>query len=185
MSISVRHKSTLPQSIHKHQPNAQIIDVTSKAEQPWVRFSPFYPLGDIPVPFSPQRTSQSVEGIWQALKVFQSCDVDPQKLDITSMKGLKRTVRRLGPVLGHRKGLQGTELLPYLEARKQIYLPTYRWILEHKLQKEVEQLRALAQQHDIVLLDYETNQDINDPRKPLSHAGLIKHYLEGTWPDAA
>ncbi len=182
MTVFIRHKSTNPASILKRLPNAQIIDVTSKGESPWVRFSPFYPLGDIPVPFSAGHTSQSVEGIWQALKVFEHCDIDPHKLTITDMKGLKRTVRSFGAVLGHRKGLHGNELFPYIEARRSIYLPTYRWALDHKLQKEVAALLDIMQHHDLVLLDYETNEDIDDPRKPLSHAGLIKRYLENTWP---
>lgn len=182
MPVFVRHKSTNPASILKRLPNAKIVDVTSKGEAPWVRFSPFYPLGNIPVPFSTGCESQSVEGIWQALKVFDQCDVDPLKLDITNMKGLKRTVRSFGAVRGHRKGLHGTDLLPYLEARRAIYLPTYRWVLDHRLQEEVAALREIMQTHDLVLLDYETNEDIDDPRKPLSHAGLIKRYLENTWP---
>jgi hypothetical protein len=32
--------------------NAPLLDVTSRGPQPWVRFSPFYPHGSIPVPFS-------------------------------------------------------------------------------------------------------------------------------------
>jgi hypothetical protein len=31
-------------------------------------------------------------------------------------------------------------------------------------------------------LDYNTNQDVNDPSKPLSHAFLIKAYIEGLYP---
>jgi hypothetical protein len=34
----------------------------------------------------------------------------------------------------------------------------------------------------VVLLDYETNSDIEDLTKPLSHASLVKRHLEGTWP---
>ncbi|WP_371864911.1 DUF6939 family protein [Dictyobacter aurantiacus] len=30
---------------------------------------------------------------------------------------------------------------------------------------------------NVVLLDYETNSDPNDSRKPLSHASLIIHHL--------
>ena len=77
--------------------------MTSKADEPWVRFSPFWPHGNIPVPFSEGVVGTCVEGIWQALKVFESEDVDASKLHVTNMKGLKRTVRRLGGVLGHRK----------------------------------------------------------------------------------
>lgn len=41
-----------------------------------------------------------------------------------------------------------------------------------------------VEQFNIVLLDYETNADIDDLSRPLSHASLIKQYLEGTWPCA-
>lgn len=34
----------------------------------------------------------------------------------------------------------------------------------------------------IVLLDYETNGDIDDLSKPLSHASLVKAYCENAWP---
>jgi len=46
------------------------------------------------------------------------------------------------------------------------------------LQAEIAELRALAETQNIVLLDYETNTDIDNLSKPLSHAGLIKRYLE-------
>src|SRR5690606_20261012 len=66
----------------------------------------------------------------------------PSKLEITTMKGLKRTVRRYGPVQGHRTGLHGDRLLPYETARRQIYLPTYRWVLENRVADLIEQLRT-------------------------------------------
>jgi hypothetical protein len=33
-----------------------------------------------------------------------------------------------------------------------------------------------------VLLDYETNADVFDAASPLSHAQLVKAYLENRWP---
>ncbi|MFS8102268.1 hypothetical protein LFM09_34600 [Lentzea alba] len=158
------------------RPDAVVIDVTSRGPEPWVRFSPFYPHGAIPVPLSPGVTSESVEGVWQALKVFESADVDPSKLTVTSMKGLKRTVRRFGPVRGHRAGLTGDHLLDYRTARHEIYLPTYRWVLENRLQDLVSRLRDLAESADVVLLDYTTNGDPDDLKTPLSHAALIADY---------
>lgn len=159
-------------------PNALVLDVTSRGPEPWVRFSPFYPHGGIPVPMTPGVTSQSVEGIWQALKVFERADVDPGKLGITTMRDLKRTSRRFGRVLGHRAGLEGTELLPYREARERIYLPSYRWVLEHRLTGLVEELRALCRAGEVVLLDYTVNGDVADESRPLSHAALIVQYAE-------
>ena len=122
-NIEVASRRLKEATLSKRYPDASIIDVTSKADEPWIRFSPFFPHGGIPVPLTEDRIAQCVEGIWQALKVFESTDVDPSTLDNNRMKGIKRTVRRFGKCLGHRNGLSGTELLGYLDARRQIYLP--------------------------------------------------------------
>ncbi|MQS15867.1 hypothetical protein F7Q99_27305 [Streptomyces kaniharaensis] len=180
MSIRVASRRRAMTSLTTAFPGAEIIDVTSRASEPWVRLSPFYPHGGIPVPYCDGVTSQSVEGIWQALKVFQESDVDPAKLRIPTMKGLKRTVRRHGPVQGHRTGLHGDQLLPYETARRRIYLPAYRWVLEHRVADLVDRLRD---KKDVVLLDYTTNGDVTDPASPLSHAALIQLHIEGRWPD--
>lgn len=159
-----------------------LLDVTSRAAQPWVRLSPFYPHGDIPVPLTPGVVSASVEGIWQALKVFEQVGVDPAKLRLTTMSGIKRTVRRFGPVLGHRDGLHGETLLDYETARRRIYLPAYRWVLENSAAEQVEELRRLAAEREVVLLDYTTNGTLSDTSSPLSHAALIAHHIGGSWP---
>ncbi|MFE4512945.1 DUF6939 family protein [Kitasatospora sp. NPDC056783] len=179
MPIRIASRRRAMASLTAAFPGAEIIDVTSKAPEPWVRLSPFYPHGGIPVPYSDGTTSQSVEGIWQALKVFEDADVDTSKLGVTTMKGLKRTVRRYGPVRGHRTGLHGEQLLSYGTARRRIYLPAYRWVLEHRVADLVELLRGKG---DVVLLDYTTNGDVTDPATPLSHAALIQLYIEGRWP---
>ncbi len=167
------------QKIQQRYGDIHILDVTSSGPEPWVRFSPFYPHGSIPVPFSPGHLSASVEGIWQGLKVFEFMDVDPSKFVITTMKGLKRSARKYGKVLGHRAGVTGDRLLSYVEARHAIYLPSYRWVLEHRLEALLTELRCLEAERPVVLLDYETNSDLEDVSRPLSHAGLIKRYLEG------
>ncbi|MEV4275646.1 hypothetical protein AB0J56_07415 [Actinoplanes xinjiangensis] len=133
------------------------------------------------MPLTPGAVAASVEGIWQALKVFGDADVDPAKLSVTSMTGLKRTVRRFGPVRGHRAGLHGETLLDYPTARRQIYLPAYRWVLEHRLPDLVDRLRELAGS-GVVLLDYTTNGDPADTSSPLSHAALLARHLTGRWP---
>jgi hypothetical protein len=164
--------------------NAKIVDVTSKATTSLIKLSPFYPHGDIPIPFSENRTAKSVEGIWQALKVFESNDIDEAKFTNDTMKDIKRTVRKYGKPLGHRKGVNGSDLLNYIDARIQIYLPSYLWVLENKVSEIVERLKEASQKEDIVLLDYETNCDILNPKKPLSHAFLVKAYVEGHYPKA-
>lgn len=180
--ITVESRRRKLANVEQANPNARIIDVTSKADEPWVRFSPFYPHGDIPVPNSTDVLSQSVEGIWQALKVFESEGMDLAKLDVTNMKGIKRSVRTRGRVLGHQFGTDSDELLDYQTARIQIYLPTYRYVLENCLSAEVDELRSILESQPVVLLDYETNSDISDLRKPLSHASLVAAFINDQWP---
>ena len=181
--IIIESKRKKLATILKQYPGAIPADVTSTATDGLVKLSPFYPHGGIPVPFSEGFTATCVEAIWQGLKVFESCDVDIQMFKNDTMKNIKRTVRRFGKPLGHRKGVYGTELLGYIEARKQIYIPTYKWVLENKVANIIERLRTASNEgKTIILLDYDTNADVENAKKPLSHASLIKAYVEGTYP---
>ena len=180
--IIIESKRKKAATILKKYPDAILADVTSGAKDGLVKLSPFYPHGGIPVPFSEGYTATCVEAIWQGLKVFEGEDVDIQMFYNDTMKNIKRTVRRLGKPLGHRKGVNGTELLGYIEARKQIYIPAYRWVLENKVASIIERLREASKTKAIVLLDYDTNSDVENVKKPLSHASLIKAYAEGIYP---
>lgn len=180
--IIIESKRKKAATILKQYPDAILADVTSSAKDGLVKLSPFYPHGGIPVPFSEGYTATCVEAIWQGLKVFERCDVDKSLFTNNTMKGLKRTVRKYGKPLGHRKGVNGTELLSYIEARKQIYIPTYKWVLENKVAHIIERLREASKIKTIVLLDYDTNADVENAKKPLSHASLIKAYVEGIYP---
>lgn len=180
--IIIESKRKKPETILKQYPDAILADVTSGAKDGLVKLSPFYPHGGIPVPFSEGYTATCVEAIWQGLKVFEGCDVDVQMFQNDTMKNIKRTVRRFGKPLGHRKGVHGTELLGYIEARKLIYIPTYKWVLENKVAFIIDRLREASKTKTIVLLDYDTNADVENAKKPLSHASLIKAYVEGVYP---
>jgi len=178
MPFLVKSRRASVEKLLAQYPGASVVDVTSRGPEPWVRFSPFYPHAGIPVPSSPGHTAMSVEGIWQGLKVFEKADLDPATLQIVTMKGIKRTVRTFGKVIGHRAGHAGDRLLPYAEARRAIYVPTYRWVLEHKLAAEVAALRKLGEGgRTFLLLDYETNCDVGDLSRPLSHASLVAAVL--------
>ena len=170
-------------TLMKLYPEAKFIDVTSKSKNQYVRLSPFYPHGSIPVPFSDNQFSYSVEGIWQGLKVFKSEDVDISKFSNNTMSNLKRTIKKLGLPLGHRKGINGQDLLDYVTARKLIYAPTYYWMLENKAKNEIDELINIAISTDLVLLDFDTNSDFENFKKPLSHASLIKKYIELKHPE--
>ena len=180
--IIIESKRKKIENILKKYPDAVVADVTSQAKDGLVRLSPFYPHGDIPVPFSEGYTAACVEGVWQGLKVFEDEDIDISMFSNDTMKNIKRTVRKHGCVLGHRKGVYGTEILGYMEAKHQIYIPTYRWMLEHKAMDIIERLRKASETKTIVLLDYNTCCDVDDEIKPLSHAYLVKAYAEGLYP---
>ncbi len=180
--IIIESKRKKPESILKKYPGAILADVTSSAKDGLVKLSPFYPHGGIPVPFTEGMTATCVEAIWQGLKVFEGADVDVSLFKNNTMKNLKRTVRRFGKPLGHRKGVYGKELLSYVEARKQIYIPTYKWMLENKVKDIMDRLKEATKTKTIILLDYDTNADVENAKKPLSHASLIKAYVEGLYP---
>lgn len=144
MAIIIANARRSQASIEKAFPGAVIVNLTSKAKDDFVKFSPFYPHGGIPVPFSPGWTSESVEGIWQGLKVFSDFGVNTSKFKVASMSGLKRTERKFGKVLGHNRGVGGVDLLDYVQAKECIYLPAYRWVLENRLGDLMVRLADMA-----------------------------------------
>ena len=184
--IYIENKKRKLENIQKQYPNADILDITSTSEKRYAQLlSPFYPHGGIPVPFTQGMTAACVEGIWQGLKVFEHEDISIETLQNRTMKNLKRTVRKYGIPKGHRKGVYGKELLDYFTARMQIYLPSYKWVLENipEVQNIIKKIKERAKTHDIILLDYNTNIDFRDISSPLSHAGLLKAYIDGTYPN--
>lgn len=180
--IYIENKRKSTSKLLEKYTNAIIADVTSKANNSLVKLSPFYPHGNIPIPFTDGKTAMSVEGIWQGLKVFEKEDIDVKMFSNDTMKNIKRTVRKFGKPLGHRKGVKGDVLLDYIQARIEIYLPAYLWVLENKVTNILERLKNASKEQDIVLLDYETNDDVLNAQKPLSHAFLVKAYIENAYP---
>ena len=149
-----------------------VVDVTSKSgDESHRKFSPFYPHGNIRVG---KYNSESVEGLWQGLKVFREHTIDESKFRIRNMKGLKRTVRKYGHPIGHHFEQDGVvKILSYTDARKQIFVPAYEQLLS-RMETELAEIRKHPR---ILLLDYETNEDIEDINTPLSHASLVKKAL--------
>lgn len=201
--IYIDSKKRKLELIQEEYPDAFIFDVTSESEQPSGRtFSPFMPHYDsygnlipVPIPFTdPAKcTAACVEGVWQGLKVFKNEGVDFEAFRKDTGDDIKRNIRHTQEQLGHRKGAYGTEILGYFEARMLIYLPTYKWVLDNvpKVHDLIMRLGKYAKTHDVVLLDYsarldyDRTEDVCDTTRPLSHAGLMKLYAEGNYPDPA
>ena len=55
-------------------------------------------------------------------------------------------------------------------------------MLEQKVFPIVQQLREIAKQRDVILLDDSINSDIGNINQPLSQAWLLKSYVEGLYP---
>lgn len=100
------------------------------------------------------------------------------------MRNIKRTVRKYGKPIGHRYGAYSTQILNYFEARMLIYLPTYKYVLDNipEVRNIIDRIRERAKTNVVILLDYNTNSDYRDTTKPLSHAELVKLYIEGNYP---
>lgn len=180
--IIVESKRKKLEGLKKKYPDAIIADVTSKSNNALRKLSPFYPWGDIPIPYTPNMVATCVEAVWQGLKVFENADVDVDTFTNAKMRGLKRTTKKYGKILGHRRGVNGHVLFDYLEARKRIYIRSYKWMLENKALDIIIRMREASQTKTIILLDYNTNCDIFNLSKPLSHAYLVKAYVEGIFP---
>lgn len=144
---------------------------------PWVKFSPFFPHGGIPIPFS-QKKAESVEGVWQGLKVFEKEGIDEFFFYKTDMKNMKRGGKKRGNIIGHQLGTTGKEILAYTEAKLKIYLPFYTWVLNNKLHREIHEIINFLDNSDVIFLDYNTSEDFLDTSKPLSHAAITKRYIE-------
>jgi len=146
----------------------------------YVKLSPFFPVGGVPLPpdvVCGRKDSESVEGLWQGLKLIGG-ETDFRKFGVKTMKNLKRPARD-ETVGGHFVG-KDKQPLDYLAARREIYVPAYLLHLE-KTRDVVETLRAEATQHKVALVDY-TDAEWDDLRKPLSHACVLRHVLLGRDP---
>jgi hypothetical protein len=174
--ISVRGRTT-----KRFPEGAVVIDVTSKSlDERFRMFSPFCPAvpEGIAVPdgfLGPEEgaaTTLTVEGAWQGLKVFENEGVKMDALITVPTKaggGMKRNASKArGAILGH-----GVHAVDYLRSRKELYIPMYERqmdALDHLVGELVEHVRAGRK---VFLLDYNTNVDVEDTSKPLSHASLI------------
>ena len=185
--IFVANKRRKLDRIQNDYPGAKIFDITSSAPTlQGKKLSPFYPHGNIPIPGdSRNMTATCVEAIWQGLKVFEGEGIDMSMFLNDTMHNIKRTVRKFGRPLGHQYGVFSKQILNYADARRYIYIPSYRYVQDNvpAVHSLVEQLKERAKTEDIVLLDYNLNPDNRDIRNPLSHAELVKMYIEGRYPE--
>ncbi len=161
----------LPYRLREQVPTDAIVyDVSSYAEHPFCTLSPFWPHGGIPVPGMDKTTSDSVEGIWQGLKVIDG-KIAPR---FFSGQGSKRG----GKPRGHQYGVD-ERLLKIVEAREKIYRVAYEWMLEHRadpdlIQGFIDKAFARIPQY---FHDISNNGNIGDPDEGWAHAAVLVQYL--------
>ncbi|WP_372370484.1 hypothetical protein [Candidatus Uabimicrobium sp. HlEnr_7] len=148
--------------------DALLIDVSSYSEEPYCQFSPFYVHNDIPIPKKPGEYSDTVEGIWQGLKVIR------KKIAPRYFRGPGK--KRGGKPEGHK---YGGKLLSIVEARYKIYKISYDWVLENKIEQVIYRdiLDNAKKGIPQYFHDMENNGDINNPSSPLAHASLLVQYI--------
>ncbi len=142
-----------------HAPLAIDYDfVTGRSE-----LCPFTPYGGIPIP-GMRGTSESVEGIWQGLKLIDG------KIDSGYFSGKGR--KRYGKVKGHQ---YGDRVLPIAEAREKIYIPSYEFMLKERVSQEIlEEICSLARAGEKqFFFDVDENADPRDTSSPLAHSAVL------------
>lgn len=140
------------------------INVSSRGDSIYKILSPFahHKSYKIPVPGQEGIRADSVEGIWQGLKLFHGITDQSQ----FSGRAKKRKGIPDAFLLGH-------EQIDYIEARHKIYQPAYLYhLVNNALPIIAEDLESKLQKGDVLMHDVEKNQYIDNPQKSYSHAAL-------------
>jgi hypothetical protein len=162
--------------MRKEYSNSVILNVTDKGLMR--ELSPKFPHNGIPVPFSDGAVAVSVDGIWNGFKVFEGRGIDKKYFNKNMMEEVDREVKYGCRCKGFRNGLKGAKLMNEVDARKEILIPAYNWMLENRCGKLVEVLKKISKERTLILLDYSENGDIENVSMPFSCATLLKKKIE-------
>jgi|GEM_PF-2948635 len=140
------------------------IDVSSRGDSVYKILSPFSHNKNYKIPVSGQEhiRADSVEGIWQGLKLFYGIT------DKFQFSG--RAQKRKGMPDSF---LFGDEQIGYIEARHKIYQPAYIYhLINNALPVVANDLESKLQKGDVTMHDIEKNPYIDNDEKSYSHAAL-------------
>ncbi len=151
--------------------NVLAIDVSLKAPEGWEVLAAGFDHGDLPVPGMTGTVARTVDGIWEALKRFQSEGEDLSMLDAPKAKK-RRANEKTGASLGYL--FEGKLLNDEVEARRRIFVPAYSWMVKNApaAKPKFDHLVELARTNTLHLYDGTENGSIFDPR-PLSYASVL------------
>lgn len=166
----------------KAKPCTYIIDVRYYKSNPCSFLSPYTKWGDVPIRFSAPDTAISIAAMIEGLRV-NTCNETNQNLFHSSNFTDLVKPERIENSIGFLRGIGGHVILSAEEAQKELLYPTYKWVLNHKLQKYIINFREVAKSHNIIILDYPKNkQGMEIYTGDISIGQLLKAYIEGTTP---
>lgn len=146
------------------------IDVSSYAKKPFKEFSPFMNSKnfEIPVPGQENTFAQSVEGIWQGLKVIDG------GTDFGIFYGCPKK-RKKGTYMGH---LYDNKRIDIVTARELIYEPSYIYYLKNCVKAStLEKILILGINEDVKIHDTENNLDPNNSNVAVGHSFYLAKFL--------
>jgi hypothetical protein len=167
--VPASHRENVPAGV-------TIYDVSSYADYPFCTLSPMWEHGGIPVPGLSGVTSDSVEGIWQGLKVIRG-KIAPH---LFRGKGQKRGGKPAGHQFGDR-------LLDVVAAREKVYRPSYEWMLANRVDPALIAMfldRAFAGVQQL-FHDLGDNGNMHNREQGWCHAAVLVQYLNRRCVDRA
>jgi hypothetical protein len=135
-------------------------------------FDPMFPHGGIPLPDSKGYTkglvSDTVQGVWESLAVVDN------NIDSACLHGIPRS--RSSPSCSW---AYDKNLIPWEEARQNIYIPTYLWMFENKIPKEIKISFFNIAKTDVVVYFYDKSENPDPLRRTndFSHAFLVSWFM--------
>lgn len=129
-------------------------------------------------------TAVSVECLWQGCKILQQNwpDLNPKTVTLNGNWRAGKGRKPFGAYAGPGQPL----ITKPGEARRKIYIPAFRNLVEHWLQdEEIKEWINEARRHKagVFLRDHDTGRGL-DRNGPMSHAWLLCEYLNtGKWPE--
>ena len=145
------------------------IDISSKGAMPYSILSPFACSTSyaIPVPGQEHIRSDSVEGIWQGLKLIEG------QADFSQLHG--RATKRKKHCSGH---VFCDKPIGYREARYELYVPAYTYhLINNALPQVWSDLEAQLAQGDVLLHDIDQNGSIKNIDSSYAHSSLAADLL--------
>lgn len=146
------------------------------------RMNPFYYNAEnkIPVPGQAGLTAQSVESVWQGLKIVDGL-TEFAMFGQAPWKRPPDNERGDGYKYEESVFLYGNLTLNLLLARFLIYLPAYLYVLHNVVEDNIidEINTALDEGRDVCFYDWDCNMLINDIKSSFSHSAILASFFNG------